>query len=602
MGKSVVSRILCLIVIYCAVFVILVTLQFSKKGNFSLSAGAMSIRGQYRVSPDTPPETNGHFLAGGVKVFFGGLEFNLNENNENGLVLESADGILLPVNPEYLTLAGNSARFDLPGGTKLFFNSLDSGGNPELRISAEFAENITGLNISFKPRRSSAVRNSAQPAFSYNGTQYQFTRSIRGLDEGKLMLSAENALVSYRARPRGRTFNPADYVISQAQSSQSYNDALNRWREQSFGYWEQNATVMQDEDMVIAYCTEALLRDNYRTAVASIPSDFIAGPRHSHYSSVFLGGMGRAFRSFTGSESEKADRITRMISEKNLDFLNEDHALDFLLVRGYEALANDVLELIRSAEPGELSLDLCPGLLEVFMDFRQWRLPVDNPVEQFIDQICLFVSENIQRDAERDLVFVMPDGRSAGTEFSLRLGKALLEWAESAGNTEWAEIGRSLVLSAVIQGENSGSGALYRILNHGGYYPRAAWLAANGIWVWTASPSVSAVQEGDILDISVSFPVNAPHFVIIRGIRPFVRLQLHDITYRSDPQFERYDSSGWLYYPQDQTLILKMRHRVTVEHIRVIYREEVRPVITPESNDETGAGNSANAGGETRDF
>jgi hypothetical protein len=69
--------------------------------------------------------------------------------------------------------------------------------------------------------------------------------------------------------------------------------------------------------------------------------------------------------------------------------------------------------------------------------------------------------------------------------------------------------------------------------------------------------------------------------MIIRGIRSFVRLQLYDMNFRTDPQFERYDSSGWVYIPQEQTLLVKMRHRTTVENIRIIYREEARPEPVP---------------------
>jgi len=62
------------------------------------------------------------------------------------------------------------------------------------------------------------------------------------------------------------------------------------------------------------------------------------------------------------------------------------------------------------------------------------------------------------------------------------------------------------------------------------------------------------------------------HFMIIRGVRPFIRIQLHGMDWRTDSQFERYDSSGWVYYPEEQTLIVKLKHRVTTENIRIIYR------------------------------
>jgi hypothetical protein len=114
---------------------------------------------------------------------------------------------------------------------------------------------------------------------------------------------------------------------------------------------------------------------------------------------------------------------------------------------------------------------------------------------------------------------------------------------------------------------------LYRILNPGAYAPRALSIGApvNSIWAWTAAQAVSAVQENNILDISVTFPAGEAHYMIVHGIRPFTRIQLYGMDFRTDPQFERYDSSGWSYAASEQILLLKMKHRGTVEHVRIVY-------------------------------
>jgi hypothetical protein len=122
-------------------------------------------------------------------------------------------------------------------------------------------------------------------------------------------------------------------------------------------------------------------------------------------------------------------------------------------------------------------------------------------------------------------------------------------------------------------GDRIGSARLYRILAPGEYYPHAAGIGAgvNGIWAWTAASSIAVTQDGTVLDIAVSFPVGETHYMMIRGIRPFTKIQLYNIDYRTDPQFERYDSSGWIYAAAEQILVLKMKHRAAVEHIRIFY-------------------------------
>ncbi|GHV35100.1 hypothetical protein AGMMS4952_27470 [Spirochaetia bacterium] len=95
----------------------------------------------------------------------------------------------------------------------------------------------------------------------------------------------------------------------------------------------------------------------------------------------------------------------------------------------------------------------------------------------------------------------------------------------------------------------------------------------NGIWAWTAGAGVTANfnQENNFLDISVNFPSGETHYMLIRGIRPFTQIQLYNIPFRTDSQFERYDSSGWAYSSSEQTLMVKMKHRLTTEHILIYY-------------------------------
>jgi hypothetical protein len=59
------------------------------------------------------------------------------------------------------------------------------------------------------------------------------------------------------------------------------------------------------------------------------------------------------------------------------------------------------------------------------------------------------------------------------------------------------------------------------------------------------------------------------------------------MDWRTDSQFEIYDSSGWFYHSQEQVLVLKLRHRAAIENIRIIYVAETprppAPVAAAES-------------------
>jgi len=579
MRKPLTSRIIGLASMYCVLFCLLVILQFSNMGNFSVSIKGMNIRGRY-LQKQQLPEQEARDITGGVKIFYGGLDFSLKEERGKGLMLTDINGTNIPVNPQKILISGNSVNFSLPEGTTISFNSIESANGQELHINAEFDANISEVTIPIIPRRSSLVRDSGQLGIMYGGMRYVFSSLGQELEKGSLILSRDSAFISYRARGKQRAFDPADYIIAQVSD---YDNIIRSWQNDNYYRWNQNAASLQYEDDIIAYCAQSFLRGNYYTASQSVSRDFIGSSRQSYRSSVFVGGTANAYSTFVSYENEKNNLISRLIREESLNILKEEHILDFLFTRNNLVLANEVINIINNATPDMLISDHCPGLLEVYYDIRRWRSDTINPIEHLTEQMLLLISDNLNRDTEKDAVYASSQ-ESNNSEYSMRLGKALIYWADSTQNADWSGIGRSLILSAIANGN---AGRLHNILNPADFYPKSLWLSNEGHWAWTASQSARTSYIDGNLNISVSFPVNMTHFMIIRGVRPFIRILIHGIDWRTDSQLERYDSSGWLYFPEEQILILKLRHRVNTENIRVIYRVAAAPVA--EEGSETGA-------------
>jgi len=546
-------------------------------GNFSLSIGGMNIRGRY-LDKQQPAEQEARSIAGGVKIFYGGLDFSLKEERGKGLTLTSVSGANLPVNPQKILISGNSVNFTFSEGTAISFNSIDSANGQELHIDAEFSSNISEITIPISPRHSSLVKDSGQLGIMYGGMRYVFSSLGQELEKGYLTLSRDSTFISYRSRGKQRAFDPADYIIAQVGN---YDSILRNWQTENYNRWNQNPTALQYEDDIIAYSVQSLLRGNYANALASISEDFRNSARQTYRSSVFVGGTANAYRSLSSYENEKNSLITRLVAEKSLNILKEEHIIDFLFTRNNLVLANEVINIINNASPDMLVSDHCPGLLEVYYDLKRWRTDATNPIEHLTNKMLSLISDNLNRDTEKDAVYASSQ-ESNNSEYSMRLGKALVYWADSTQNTEWAGIGRSLILSAVANGN---AGRLHNILNPAEYYPRASLLTNEGIWAWTVSPTIRANYTDSNLNLSVSFPTNMAHFIIIRGVRPFLRIQIHGMDWRTDSQFERYDSSGWIYFPDEQTLMLKIRHRTTTESVRIIYRVAAaeQPAVVEES-------------------
>lgn len=602
-----------LLALYMGVFFVLVIIQFTRQGNFTQRIGRAMVSGQYRMEEieGTPENAGAAPLEGGVSVFFGGLEFRLRAGNGgDDFTLIDGKGARLQAEPEWMTVSGDTAAFRFPGGTEIVFTTRYAGANAELRISGGFAGGAAGADIPIRALRSSRIRETGDGKLAViaEGVSYTFGSLAEGTGGPFIPLRAGGAPVVYRAVQEKKAFTPEDYTLPQVSSPRGYTDYIIRWRDQNFSLWNRIVLDQPDEDMVIAYSGEAIRRGTYRAAVSAVSPAFSENDRRTYESSAYLGGMGRALRSFTTLEREKISRLSRQINDKSPDFLKERHVFEYLAIRAYGSFIDDGIEIVRSLDPASLNPDLVPGIFEGWLDLKQYWAYGDNPFDRLIDQACYIVSEGIKKvdeiqrlpggeaaPAAGNWVFTFREN-SADTEYNLRLGRALTLWAESAGRSDWAALGRSLNVSILSLADSAGtvprallaapdgaiqeapdpriSGArLYRVLMPGDYSPRAVLIGSgvNGIWAWTAASALSATQENNVLDISVSFPPGETHYMMIRGIRPFTKIQLYNMDYRTDPEFERYDSSGWVYSAAEQILVLKMKHRAVTEHIRVFY-------------------------------
>ena len=590
MKKPIFLRFIFITSLYVGIFILLVSTQFASPRGFVIAVGDFIISGQHRLSGENESLYHKYHLDGNVQIIFGGIGFDIAiGNGDRSLHVVETNGDRVQALPESMIISENTAQFVFNGGTELVFASHYVGGFPEIRIAAVFAEGISGIELPFTPQRRTRIMDTVNGQFVAvsAGVYHSFGNSPVDIERRVLHVYAGGRPVSFRAIPEGRIFSPYDFILTQAETTEAYSQFITQWRENNFPRWNNAALNINNEDIVLANVTEALVRGAYRAAVSAVPASFMGGNARTYQSSVFLGGMDQAHTSLLASDREKLSSISMQINNGSAGFLAAPHVFEFLSGRGQNNFIDAALNVVRAMNPNMLHIDLVPGILEGYAAFRTLRPGTENPFEPLINQAFHIISSSLRRipnmsnphDNIEFLVFAVYDGQRE-VEFNLRLGKALTAHAERGQIEAWAEVGRSLVLSALLAGETSDpelSARLYNILRPAGIYPRAVQLSSPAIWTWTASEVVNVVQQNDILDIQVSFTPGESHYMIIRGIRPFVRIQIHNMDWRSDPGFERFDSSGWRYIPQEQTLLVKMRHRTSLENLRIIFWEPPAP-------------------------
>jgi hypothetical protein len=603
MRKSVFPRFLIILFLYCAVFILLVTVQFARRGDFSHKIGGMTVSGRYLQTDAGGEEAQDgrQRLDGGASVFFGGLEFLLSPSSKTdaGLFLANMDDERWQVFPEYIAMAEDEAVFTLPGEAELsFIGQQNANGQPELRITGQFPPEVSAIGIPFKMQRSSVIRDKEPMTLNilYNGSRYQFSRNLPDLEDGLVILLPSMPSVSYRVLPDKQEINPADFIIHQAETPQAFSEVISLWTSRNFQLWNQNVRSFADEDTMVAWCAELIRRGNFGPAVTAVPPGLSSGLQRTWESAVYqidqrTGLWERSVRAIGAAENEKLGRISGMIAEKNTDVFTEENLIEFLAIRGNDQLIENVLSLVGGMDDSMLSPEIIPGILENNINLRKWRPRGEDPFEALTEQACRLAAKGLIKNGEQVFVFFE---NQASIAYNLRLGMALRKWGEESGKNDWAGLGRSLVLSVISLGDDGGlvpatltngngvyfspsvekynTAFLYRRISGNEYLPHAAATGTNGVWAWTASSSVNVTQNDRQIDIYTTFPTGETHYVMLRNIRPFALLRIYDQNWRSASDFESYyGSSGWYYFESERTLVIKLKHRSNTEYVRILF-------------------------------
>ena len=597
MNGHVFRRAVALFGLYALVLCALVVVQFSRRSGFTLTEGSLALSGRYAGGDGAVAASGERALSGPLGIFFGGMEFRL--SGDDGLRSTKGNGDAEELMPVAMKVADNTASISLSDGSSLVFHTAFSGGAETLQVSASLARSVSALRLPFRPLRSSRALETSDGsiAFAARDGSYSFDRAVVDAERRTLILKGGASSFRYGKIVPKKSVPATELALPQASDTATYDRALLRWRDLAQAGWERSMAGSPDEETIVAYVAESARRGGYRSAVATVPKPFVDGAGRTFLSSAYFGRLDEALRSLSTVERETLGRLSRLANERNLDLFTERDLIAYLAVRASRTMADDVAAFARSVDPAAVTPTLAAGLLECWVDWKKFRPNEANPFDTLVDQARFVISGTLKR-TENGLVLPVIDG-TADTAFALRAGRALIRSVASEKDAAWTSLGRTLTLSVLSLADSVGSvpallsfappeapapagqarlsaARIYRYVTEDERLPRAVPLPTDGgapLWAWTAAPTVTVTGGQGVLDVAVSFAVGETHYMMIRGLKPFTKLQLYGIDFRTDPRFERYDSSGWAYSASEQTLILKMKHKAPVEHVRVYFDE-----------------------------
>jgi len=636
--KHIAGRIVAYTVLYCSVIFGIFVLQFTKGQTFSLTLGSMTVTGRQEraESGKMIPLLPLHVVSNGLNLYI---------SEQNPVYAVDEGDITSALRVLAYQFYESEARFSVhcSDDVVISFFSERRGDVDSLMVEAVLPEGIKRILLPWKITQNAGIERADGKIFVRSGKkQYTFTGSF-GFDtdgENTAAQFEEPHLVLAKGQPFAsyKTYLPLEEldittIPSMVQASaESYTAALNSFSSAVVHAGTQALSSKRiTEKTLIAYIAEMGQRGKFAGTMETAPAQTLARNVRTYLSNPFYDNVQETHVGLIADDAKKRERYAALITDNSLEIFEQDGLIPFLTDRGSRRSIEGLFRLIEKMDVAQLNARQAAGVLEVWLDCTHYYperktlfedlLPV---CEKKITDALLLIDEGL---------YLSNDGTYIDSVATLASARILMRYGTEQSSV-WQSVARMLVTSLLrYSGESAGlpvgftvtgskstqlvitaddsdvldAGTLYPLLKpDNSWYPHAQSLALQaeaGIWAWTCAQNIEVLENtSKTLVLRIRFPEGQSHYLTLHGIRPFYRIEMYGIPFRSDARFEMYNSSGYAYNAGSKTLYLKMRHKSEYETIRLLLGSapqesaSVRPAPPAAvSNTSTGAAPSTEA-------
>ena len=617
-----------LTILYILIIFGIFVIQFTIGKTFYYTIGAMSVSGRDEVD-----ETGNRTPLLPLHIVANGLDFYITDQTPITAKTSNNEELSLKVleykktEDSFSVICSNDVLID--------FTSYISETVETVRISVSMPSEIETVYFPWKLTQSARLERQDEQIFLRYGKDrfvfrggYGFGNTDDSSELPHLILSGSKRTAFYETYVQSQSLEFESIPRIPIASDEEYGKTKQLFREKALEYFSNVISSRNyNEELLTAYIAERAFNGEYSRALLSAPASLLPKEKRSYISAAFYGNLVENEKSLTAYHKRRLSGIESDIANSDPSVFDRDSVIPFLINNSRVNLIPALEKIASNMKEEELNSWFAIGLLEAAMDYslyfsnrQNFFMENSEKYETVLKDSLLLIDEG---------VYISSDKKTIDTEKTLHAASVLIRYGNSyPERAAWKAVGQALYSSIFslgggspslpasfdIQGDKSkklGLMANDAVILHAEklyaaaikdnpYYPHEESLALKaepGIWAWTSARDINVLKnDAKIFSFRVSAKTGDTHYMIIRGIRPFYRIQIHEIDFRTDSRFEIYNSSGYVYDERTRTLLLKMKHKKDDEDIVLFLGRPPEPVlvpVVPAGQDGAEAGSSA---------
>lgn len=527
----------------------------------------------------TETNDNSSSLKNYFQISYDGITFSADDASP---VTLSEDGTERPVKLISYEEQESSFALEFEDEVKLIFAVENEGHeNSALTISAKMPENAKSITLNFSPNAGYSITEQKERSAIFADKTKEFSLKASALLDAAITLKSGEPSARYEHLLEQNRFSLDDIEEHELSSQIVYKENLAKLTNsimQKFLDLSRNnanfATTVSEQTVIsfLATMTEA---GRHNEAIGAIPKNFTESARHTYHSTPFLGGMVTTLPTLTTQIANFNTLIAQAVRNRTLDVFTIENIAPYMYTQGNRGNFAALVKMPASMTNFEPTVSQAAGIIRVHAYFRKQNSSMAQPLEPVLDLCAKKIMEACSIEAER---IVLTENESAlSTVEMMAVADALITYGTEKELSREQSFGYFIANSYLgVESDLHILAEIYPILIHTNkYYPHfelLRTLETGNIWAYTISPEIGFRRDGNIaVSLDVEFPVGLSHYAFVVGIAPFRRIQIYNMDFRTDARFETYNSSGYIYRNDLQTLLLKSRHREQHEIVRLFY-------------------------------
>ena len=579
MSIRILKKALGLLIVDIVIIIGIFVLQFRTDSSIIKKIGNLQITLETQKSPSGEISYKNK-----VRVSYNGINFVCDDTNPAVII---KDGIQSPVQlkdveqTEPLSLTLNFTE-----GVKVTFELASEAPDSSLAILADLPNGISDFSIPYSYSSNMSIQKAEKDSLVLAGKRSLWELEGHAVDAGRFDFTPRNYVAAYSVYDENQKFSFDSIVNEPIASAEEFAKTIGQFKRKLIAAFQANNVESNiTEQVAVSYIAAQAEAGNYLRAVETVPDSVKKSKQRTYLSAPYFNTLEDMNENLEKVLKDYELRISESAEKGTFDLFTVQKIADFIYLHPGQ---NTVLKLLKNAaetDPAALSIAQISGILRVYVDLENLSYAYASMLEPVLDSCIERITEACRY--EGNILTISENDTFLSVNQAVDTGIALLRFGKFRGDETLEKAGYAIVNSYLAENTSFDLRTLsnlYPIIAYNNlFYPHFEKISdsdGNKIWAWTCARSIKYDGNSDEASFTIDFPEGDTHYVILKGIPQFNTIYIYDMAFRTDPRFETYNSSGYVYKKSSETLLLKSRHKSQVEKVRLVYNA-AKPAPAP---------------------